>query len=91
MSKEKKIKIKKTNNYSILVAEFYNLESAKLLKNRLSTILQNSNYQLIYINKKNDKSYELLMGPYNTINKLKNDYIVLNDSDFEDLDIKVND
>ena len=31
------------------------------------------------------------MGPYNTINKLKNDYIVLNDSNFEDLDIKIND
>ena len=54
-------------------------------------ILENSNYQLIYIDKKNDKSYELLMGPYNTINKLKNDYIVLNDSNFEDLDITIND
>ena len=91
MSKKKSIKTKKPNNYSILVAEFYNLESAELLKNRLSSILLNSNYQLIYINKKNDKSYELLMGPYNTINKLKNDYIVLSDSDFEDLDIKIND
>ena len=30
------------------------------------------------------------MGPYNTINKLKNDYIVLSDSNFEDLDIKIN-
>ena len=47
--------------------------------------------ELIYINKKNAKSYELLMGPYNSINKLKNDYIVLNDSHFEDLDIIIND
>jgi hypothetical protein len=31
------------------------------------------------------------MGPYNTINKLKNDYSILNDSGFEDLDIKIND
>ena len=31
------------------------------------------------------------MGPYNTINKLKNDYIALVDSNFEDLDIKLND
>jgi len=52
--------------------------------------LESSNYQLIYVNKKNEKSYELLMGPYNTINKLKNDYIVLDDSKFEDLDIKIN-
>jgi len=91
LTKEKKIITKKPNNYSILVAEFYNLASAELLKKKLSSILLNSNYQLIYINKKNNKSYELLMGPYNTINKLKNDYIVLSDSDFEDLDIKIND
>jgi len=45
----------------------------------------------MYIKEKNKKSYELLMGPYNTINKLKNDYIVLDESNFEDLDIKIND
>ena len=31
------------------------------------------------------------MGPYNTINKLKNDYNILSQSKFEDLDIKIND
>ena len=31
------------------------------------------------------------MGPYNTINKLKNDYNILNSTGFEDLDIKIND
>ena len=72
------------------MAEFYSLSSAKMLKERLSSILKDSNYQLININKKSEKKYELLMGPYNTINKLKNDYIVLNDSNFEDLDIKIN-
>ena len=46
---------------------------------------------MININKKNDKSFELLMGPYNTINKLKNDYNLLTQSKFEDLDIKIND
>jgi len=86
--KVKKIKLK---NYSILVADFYSLESAEVLKKKLESILVSSNYKLIYISKKNDKSYELLMGPYNTINKLKNDYIVLNDSNFEDLDIIIND
>ena len=86
--KNKKIKLK---NYSILVAEFYSLESAEILKKRLVSILLNSNYKLIYISKKHDKSYKLLMGPYNTINKLKNDYIVLIDSNFEDLDIVIND
>ena len=91
LSKDKKNKEYKLKSFSILVAEFYNLESAEILKKRLTLILSSSNYQLIYINKKSNKSYELLMGPYNTINKLKNDYIVLNDSNFEDLDIKFND
>jgi hypothetical protein len=90
ISKRKKKLKKKAKNYSILVAEFYNVNSAQFLKERLSQILKDSNYQLIYINKKSEKKYELLMGPYNTINKLKNDYIVLSDSNFEDLDIKIN-
>ena len=88
LKNQKKIKLK---NYSILVAEFYSLESAKMLKNNLSSILINTNYKLIYISKKNNKSYQLMMGPYNTINKLKNDYITLSDSNFEDLDIIIND
>jgi len=91
LSKLKKSRKTTIKTYSILVAEFYRLESAEVLKKRLELILNNSNYQLIYINKKNNKSYELLMGPYNTINKLKNDYIALNVSNFEDLDIKIND
>ena len=90
ISKKKKRVKKKVSSYSILVADFYSVNSAELLKERLTILLKNSNYNLIYINKKNDKKYELLMGPYNTINKLKNDYIVLNDSNFEDLDIKIN-
>jgi len=90
ISQKKKIDKIKKKNYSILVANFYNLGSAKFLKEKLMTILKDSNYKLIYINKKNEKNYELLMGPYNTINKLKNDYIVLSDSNFEDLDIKIN-
>ncbi len=90
ISKEKKLTKKKPSTYSILVAEFYSLSSAEFLKTKLGSILKDSNYQLIYIDKKSEKKYELLMGPYNTINKLKNDYIVLNDSNFEDLDIKTN-
>ena len=91
LNKSKKIKKTKLKNYSILVAEFYSLESAEILKKRLMSILVSSNYKQIYINKKNNKSYKLLMGPYNTINKLKNDYIDLSDSNFEDLDIIIND
>jgi len=91
ISQNKKIKSAKLRTYSILVAEFYNLYSAEILKEKLALILKDSNYQLIYIVQKSAKKYELLMGPYNTINKLKNDYITLSNSNFEDLDIKIND
>jgi hypothetical protein len=91
LSKNKKVKSHKIKTYSILVAEFYSLDSAKMLQKKLTEILENSNYHLIYINNNNSKSFELLLGPYNTINKLKNDYSLLYDSDFEDLDIKIND
>jgi len=87
----KKINPPKVKTYSILVAEFYNLESAEFLKKKLVTILEKSNYHLTHVNKVNNKSYKLLLGPYNTIKKLKNDYIVLDDSNYEDLDIKIND
>ena len=90
ISKEKKIFKKKVRSYTILVAELYSLSSAEFLKEKLILILKDSNYKQIYIRKKSEKKYQLLMGPYNTINKLKNDYIVLNDSNFEDLDIKAN-
>ena len=89
--KQKKVKKIKVKNYSILVADFYSMESAEILKKKILSILSSSNYKLIYISKKNDKSYQLLLGPYNTINKLKNDYITLSDSNFEDLDIIIND
>tara|TARA_B110000971_G_scaffold208205_1_gene233140 strand:+ start:101 stop:811 length:711 start_codon:yes stop_codon:yes gene_type:complete len=91
ISKKKKLEIKKEKSYSIRVTDFYSLNSAEFLKERLLTILKDSNYKLIYIKKINEKKYELLMGPYNTINKLRNDYIVLTDSNFEDLDIIIND
>ncbi len=90
ISKKTNIKKPRKKNFSILVAEFYSMESAVLLKKKLATILNNSNYQLVYVKKNSEKSYELLMGPYNTINKLKNDYITLTDSNFEDLDIQIN-
>ena len=78
-------------SYLIVVAEFYNLDSAELLKERLNEIMSESNYQMVSIKKINDKSFQLIMGPYNTINKLKNDYNILSKANFEDLDIKIND
>lgn len=88
-TKTKKNKSKINKKYSIVIAEFYSKESARKLKKRLNIIID-VNKKLIHIVEKNKKNYQLLMGPYNTIKLLKNDYIALNKSGFEDLDIKIN-
>ena len=66
----------------------YNKESAINLKNDLKLKLNNKK---IYIIKSGDNKYKLLSGTYNSVNLLKNDYIVLKKYGFEDLDIKLND
>lgn len=85
---EKKI-ISKKRQFSVIIADFYSKESAKNLMIKLQSN-QNLNEKLIHIREKNKKNYELLMGPYSTIKSLKNDYIALNVSGFEELDIKIN-
>ncbi len=81
----------KKKNFSILIATFYSKNSAVLLKERLSSDLTNSSIKLLKIHKKSNNSYELLMGTYNSINDLKNDYNTLTNLNFEELDIKLND
>ena len=84
-----KKKISKRKFFSVIIADFYSEESANNLKTKLQTST-NINSKLFHISEKNKNNYELLMGPYNTIKSLKNDYIALNESGFEDLDIKIN-
>jgi hypothetical protein len=52
LTKSKNTTKTKVKNYSILVAEFYSLESAQILKKKVVSMLENSNYKLIYIKKK---------------------------------------
>ena len=73
--------------FTIKIGSFYSFETAKFLKDKLSkelVVLRNK----FYINKKS-KSYTLISGPYKTINSLKNDYIVLKNHGFEDLEINL--
>tara|TARA_B100001996_G_scaffold382660_1_gene375127 strand:- start:3447 stop:4181 length:735 start_codon:yes stop_codon:yes gene_type:complete len=83
----KKIKIKK---FSIIIAKFYSKESAISLKNRLIKEMTSFNNKKISIKEKKKNSFELLSGPYNTVNSLKNDYIDLKKYGFEELEIKLN-
>ena len=42
------------------------------------------------IKKINNKETQVILGPYKTVNLLKNDYIKLKNFGFEDLDIFIN-
>ncbi|MFL2883183.1 MAG: hypothetical protein ACJZ69_02765 [Pelagibacteraceae bacterium] len=79
----------KIKKFLIIVGEFYSKESAIMLKERLFTEMTNFNQKDVSIKKKNTHSYQLLLGPYSTINSLKNSYIVLKNFGFEDLNIKI--
>ena len=44
----------------------------------------------LIVKKIKKNTFQLISGPYNTINLLKNDYIELKNYGFEDLEIKIN-
>ena len=89
-----KKKAKKKNNISdniyILIASFYTNEAANLLKQRIVTEKANYDIKKIKIIKKTSKKFEVLSGPYKSVNLLKNDYIDLKIFGFEELDIFIN-
>ena len=89
---KKKNKIKKTNNDEIyiLVASFYTNEAANLLKKRINNEMPNYVIKKLKIRKKTVKEFEVLSGPYKSINLLKNDYISFKNFGFEELDIFIN-
>ena len=52
--------------------------------------MPNFNNKKISIRKKKKNNFQLISGPYNTVNSLKNDYIILKKNGFEELDVKLN-
>jgi len=85
--------IKKTskNNpkFVIILGNFYSIESANLLKKRVKTDSDLLRDQKITILKKNKHNYEVFLGPYKTIKKMKNDYIALKQINFDEVDIQI--
>ena len=79
-----------TENIFILVASFYTNEAANLLKKRIITEIPNYDIKKIVIKKINTKEFEVLSGPYKSINLLKNDYTALEIFGFEELDVYIN-
>ena len=82
--------VNNSNSIFILVASFYTREAANLLKRRIITEAPNYDINKIIIKKKTIKEFEVLSGPYKSINLLKNDYINLKILGFEELDIFIN-
>ncbi len=75
----------------ILVASFSTQETAIFLKQRIIKETPKYDGKNLTIRKKNIKEFEVLSGPYKSINLLKNDYIKLKNFGFEELDIFIND
>ena len=74
----------------ILIASFYTEEAANILKQRIINKVSNYDYKKLRIKKKNSKEFDVLSGPYMSINSLKNDYIEIKNFGFEELDIFIN-
>ena len=92
ISKNKNIKKLKKNpdKVFIQVASFYSADTAKFLKQRLLKDLKKIDKNKLKINKINNKETQVILGPYISINLLKNDYIMLKNFGFEELDILIN-
>ena len=91
ISKNKsKITTKITEEIFILVASFYSLEAAKFLEQRIINEVIDLDIKKLKIKKINSKESQVILGPYNSVNLLKNDYIKLQNFGFEELNIFIN-
>ena len=75
-------------NFSIIIGEFYSKKWASSLVELL--INENIQEEVFSIKSLGKNNYQLIAGPYTSINTLKNDYFKLNKYGFDNLDIKKN-
>ena len=81
---KKKIKKNKSFSYSIKVADFYYLDTAQMMIDRIKNETLLSNAKIIKLSKKN---YRVLIGPFNDINSLKKSFEIMKSLYFENLEI----
>ena len=81
---ETKKEQKKDFKYVIKIADFYYLESAKMLKNRMKKDYGINNVKIAEISKTN---YRLYLGPYDNLNSIKNAHIKIEKLNFENIEI----
>lgn len=91
ISKEKTKKTKNNLDKIYLhIATFYSLDAAKFLEKRIKNEIKDFDTKKLKIKKTKDKETQLISGPYNSVNLLKNDYIKFKNFGFEELDIYLN-
>ena len=91
ISKEKsRQNIKTSEQIYILLGSFYSIDTANFLKQRITKDVPEFNINKIKIKKNNFTENLVISGPYNSINSVKNDYILLKTFGFEELDIFFN-
>ena len=84
ISKNKKKVIKKEpEKLFIQIATFYSVNTAKFMKKRIINEVSGLNEKKLKIQKINNKETQVIMGPYTSVNLLKNDYIKLKSFGFE--------
>ncbi len=88
ISKNKNFKKDNSNdNFFILIGSFYSKDTAVFLKQRINKEIPDFNINKLKILKKRTKEVDVMSGPYNNINIMKNDYTLLKKFGFEELNI----
>ena len=88
ISKNKNFKKDNSNdNFFILIGSFYSKDTAVFLKQRINKEIPDFNINKLKILKKRTKEVDVISGPYNNINIMKNDYTLLKKFGFEELNI----
>ena len=86
-NKYKKTLKEKPVEIYVLIASFYSIDTAKFLEKRIVNEVPGLNNKKLKIKKINNKETQVILGPYSSVNLLKNDYIKLHNFGFEELNI----
>ena len=81
---DKPTKLKKVNNFILVISDFYYIDSANNLKNELVEQTKINSFSVVKIS---NNKYRLSAGPFKNFNSLKSTYISLNNLGFEGLNI----
>ena len=82
--KKKEKKQKKYFKYTVKIADFYFIDSAKVMKKR---ILSETNEKNIYIKKISSTKFRVFTGPFDNLNSLKKSFNAISILEFDSIEI----